>query len=125
MMKVSEVAKIIKWTNRKTLYWMKKKSIAEKYGKHYYVQLRLLRKHFIDIYNLVKGKSPQEKKIYIKVSEVAKIIGWNKDKTREWMIREKIAIKQGEHYYTSKELLKKNFKEVYNMIKSGKDQGTN
>jgi hypothetical protein len=54
--------------------------------------------------------------VYISALQVARILGWNKQKALRWMKRCEVAVKRGGRWVTTPDLLRTEFPEVWNEL---------
>ncbi len=58
-------------------------------------------------------------KLYITIKQVASVLGWSRERTTQWLQQADclIVIGKGKRRYTTRELLKKSFPDVFEAIK--------
>lgn len=55
---------------------------------------------------------PAPGRILWSTAEIAEVMGWDSQRIRRWLIREKACSKHGRHYYSSKAQLRRVFREA-------------
>lgn len=66
-----------------------------------------------------KVRKDLSRQVYISTKQIAELLGWRVERTREWLAREGALEKKGRHYFTTLSRLRNAFPEIVERIDLG------